>query len=110
MAEAAKRRRVESDKTAFVNIFPSLLEELVEDIKTNYPDFDKGAIEWFRGVCFFFFFDCSFLRVCFCPCLWVLTVWQSFEYNCLGGKMNRGLSVLDTYRHLKTSSEPTAQV
>eukprot|EP00048_Salpingoeca_helianthica_P015137 m.225226 g.225226 ORF g.225226 m.225226 type:complete len:356 (-) comp16647_c0_seq1:76-1143(-) len=82
MAEAAKRRRVESDKTAFVNLFPSLLEELVGDIKTNYPDFDQGAIKWFQ---------------------------ESFEYNCLGGKMNRGLSVLDTFRHLKAPAEPTAE-
>jgi hypothetical protein len=67
MAEAAKRRRVESDKTAFVNIFPSLLEELVEDIKTNYPDFDKGAIEWFRGVCFFFFLIVRFSAFAFVP-------------------------------------------
>ncbi len=31
------------------------------------------------------------------------------EFNCVGGKMNRGLSVLTSYRHLIGGREPTEQ-
>lgn len=82
MASESAAKRSRNDKTAFEDLFPKLLEELVGVIKTSYPDFDQAAIGWFT---------------------------ESFQYNCLGGKMNRGLSVLDTFRHLKAHVEPTPQ-
>jgi hypothetical protein len=45
-----KRAKTDSDKEAFVGIFPKLLDELVADIEALYPDFDKGAIQWFKTV------------------------------------------------------------
>lgn len=34
---------------------------------------------------------------------------QNMEFNCQGGKMNRGLSVLDSFRRLIAPREPTAE-
>lgn len=54
----------------------------MQDAATLYPDFDKGALDYFR---------------------------RCLEYTVPGGKMNRGLSVLASYRHLIGGREPTAQ-
>ncbi|EDQ91435.1 uncharacterized protein MONBRDRAFT_6210 [Monosiga brevicollis MX1] len=71
-----------ADKEAFVDLFPRLVDEIIHGVEQEYPDYDKGAIAWFRRV---------------------------LEYNCPGGKMNRGLSVLTTFRHLVAPREPTDQ-
>eukprot|EP00039_Didymoeca_costata_P001458 m.52691 g.52691 ORF g.52691 m.52691 type:complete len:356 (+) comp10811_c0_seq1:60-1127(+) len=69
-----------SAKQEFVELFQPLLDEVIADCEKCYPDYNKDAIVWFRKV---------------------------MEYNCLGGKMNRGLSVLATYKRLIFPREPT---
>lgn len=74
MAEpCAKRAKLSADKNAFVAAHPGLLASIINDLEEQYPDFDKGAIKWFK---------------------------ESMEYNCLGGKLNRGLSVIATLETL----------
>eukprot|EP00730_Choanoeca_flexa_P020474 TRINITY_DN9999_c0_g1_i1.p1 TRINITY_DN9999_c0_g1~~TRINITY_DN9999_c0_g1_i1.p1 ORF type:complete len:357 (+),score=121.40 TRINITY_DN9999_c0_g1_i1:2065-3135(+) len=77
---AAKKAKQAADKEAFVASFQGLVDEIIADVETTYPDFDKGAVAWYRKV---------------------------LEYNCPGGKMNRGLSVLTSYRHLIAPREAT---
>lgn len=72
----------EDKKAAFVAEFQPLLDQVLADVEKTYPDFDKPALDWFR---------------------------KSMEYNCLGGKMNRGLSVLDSLRRLTADRELTAE-
>lgn len=50
MEHANKKRKVDEAKDSFVALFPNLLEELVADIHEKYPDFDEGAIQWFKEV------------------------------------------------------------
>jgi hypothetical protein len=45
---AAKRTKGEIH--AFVAEFPGLLDEIITDLEAHYPDFDKGAIEYFKKV------------------------------------------------------------
>jgi len=55
------------NKERFLNVWPSISKELVDFLKTNgMPD---NAIEWFQ---------------------------KSLDYNAPGGKLNRGISVVDT--------------
>lgn len=68
----AKEQAV-ADKSDFVAVFPDLVQEIIADVEKTYPDYDKGAIKWFKDM---------------------------LDYTCQGGKMNRGLSVLASYRHL----------
>jgi len=81
-APAAKKAKTDDSKASFVAAFQPLLEEVLADCKKLYPDYDEAAIGWFR---------------------------ESMEYNCQGGKMNRGLSVLTTFKHLIGGREPTEQ-
>jgi hypothetical protein len=39
-----------ADKEAFVARFDGLVAEIIADLEQLYPDFDKGAIAWFRRV------------------------------------------------------------
>jgi len=82
---AAKKAKIEDDKEAkkalFVSKFQPLLDEIISTTEKDYPDYDKDALVWFR---------------------------KSMEYNTLGGKMNRGLSVLDSYKRL-INREPTVE-
>lgn len=56
----------------FLSYFPGLVDELIETLEGyNMP---REAIEWFKG---------------------------NLEYNTPGGKLNRGISVVDTYMILK---------
>lgn len=59
-------------RNKFLGVFPELVNELVEVLKEN--DMPEDAIEWFK---------------------------KNLEYNTPGGKLNRGLSVIDTYALLK---------
>lgn len=68
-----KRAKTASEKDAFVAAHDGLLSLILNDLEAEYPDYDKGAIAWFR---------------------------ESMVYNCIGGKMNRGLSVIGTYQTL----------
>lgn len=70
----------EIKKAEFVSVFKPLLDQVIADVESSYPDYDKDALVWFR---------------------------KSMEYNCLGGKMNRGLSVLDSYKRLVPDKELT---
>lgn len=79
-SEAAERKR--ADKERFVGLFPRLVAELLQDCRTLYPDYDPACVERFQRV---------------------------LEYNTIGGKLNRGLSVLDTFRHLLGDREPSEQ-
>eukprot|EP00042_Codosiga_hollandica_P002957 m.12698 g.12698 ORF g.12698 m.12698 type:complete len:440 (+) comp17633_c0_seq2:30-1349(+) len=71
-AQGHQQHSKAQDKDAFVAIYHSLAEEVITEVK-QFGDFDAGAIQWFK---------------------------ESLDYNCVGGKMNRGLSVLDSYREL----------
>jgi len=82
MASPAKRQRTTDEKQAFVDVCKPLIEEVLADAEKLYPDYDKEALGWFR---------------------------YSMEYNCLGGKMNRGLSVLNTFKHLSGGRDVTEQ-
>ncbi|ODQ48675.1 hypothetical protein PICMEDRAFT_70295 [Pichia membranifaciens NRRL Y-2026] len=59
-------------KKKFLDLFPELVDELVEVLKENGMPAD--AISWFK---------------------------RNLDYNTPGGKLNRGLSVVDTYALLK---------
>lgn len=69
------------DRESFLALFPSLVEDVLNEAR-GYGDYDAGALHWFR---------------------------ESLDYNCPGGKMNRGLSVLDSYRYLVAPRNPTAE-
>lgn len=71
-------KRVKDDKSVFLDLFPSLRDEIIEGIKKEYPDYDQAGIDHLTRV---------------------------LEYTCPGGKMNRGLSVLNSLRHLITDRE-----
>lgn len=67
----------ESNRAKFVAEFPSLVEELTS-VLVNYG-MPSDAIEWYK---------------------------KSLNYNTPGGKLNRGLSVVDTYVILKGFKSP----
>ena len=48
----AKRAKVQAaeDKKAFVALHQSLVDEIIDSVKTEYPDFDADAVQWFRRV------------------------------------------------------------
>lgn len=76
--DGGDRKRAAADKKkaaldGFTGLFQTLVDEIVADIKAEYPDYAPNAIEWFQ---------------------------KMMEYNCPGGKMNRGLSVISTYQRL----------
>lgn len=52
MADAKKRAKTDKDeqKKAFVASFQPLVDEIVAQITSQYPDFDDGAIAWFKEV------------------------------------------------------------
>lgn len=65
----------QTPKEKFEAVFPSIVEELEKTLeKTNIS---PEATEWYK---------------------------KSLVYNSVGGKANRGLSVIDTYRILKGKS------
>lgn len=65
----------QTPKDKFEAIFPSIVEELEDTLKKT--KISPEAIEWYK---------------------------KSLVYNSVGGKANRGLSVIDTYRLLKGKS------
>lgn len=38
------------DKQAFVDMFPSLVEEIITDVQKSYPDYNAEAVQWLRKV------------------------------------------------------------
>ena len=80
-ADAIKAQKA-ADKKSFTERFPKIVTELIEDCRSLYPDYDAECVTRMQRV---------------------------LEYNTLGGKMNRGLSVLATLRHLVGDREPTPQ-
>lgn len=65
----------QTPKEKFEAVFPSIVEELESSLKLT--KIAPEAIEWYK---------------------------KSLVYNSVGGKANRGLSVIDTYRLLKGKS------
>jgi farnesyl diphosphate synthase len=66
----------------FESVFPLLVDELTSYLRSiNLPE---TAIEWYKEVC----------------CFYVSVDAQNLNYNTPGGKLNRGLSVVDTYEIL----------
>ncbi|ODQ67901.1 hypothetical protein NADFUDRAFT_81027 [Nadsonia fulvescens var. elongata DSM 6958] len=63
-------------KVKFESVFPRIVAELEEVLVQS--KLSKEAIEWYK---------------------------KSLVYNCVGGKANRGISVIDTYRILTKKSE-----
>ncbi|BFZ54588.1 Farnesyl pyrophosphate synthetase [Savitreella phatthalungensis] len=62
----------EAAKQRFIDAFPALVDELIGYLKSvGMPD---ECVEWYK---------------------------RSFQHNCIGGKLNRGLSVIDTLRILR---------
>eukprot|EP00051_Salpingoeca_urceolata_P027358 m.481148 g.481148 ORF g.481148 m.481148 type:complete len:368 (-) comp22059_c0_seq1:26-1129(-) len=80
-AGAVKRARTADVRAEFEASFAPFLEQILADLTARYPDYPPNAVEWFK---------------------------KSMEYNCPGGKMNRGLSVIATYKHLVGNRELTA--
>lgn len=70
--QVSVRTIMSDNRTKFLNVFPSLVKEL-RDILAGY-DMPEEAIQWYE---------------------------KSLNYNSVGGKLNRGLSVVDTYALLK---------
>ncbi|GMM50842.1 bifunctional (2E,6E)-farnesyl diphosphate synthase/dimethylallyltranstransferase [Starmerella bacillaris] len=69
-----------SSITAFENVLPEIIDEILTEIsETNLPDNGK---EWIK---------------------------QALTHNCMGGKLNRGLSVLNSYQILTAQKELSAE-
>ncbi|SCV01690.1 LAMI_0G13102g1_1 [Lachancea mirantina] len=67
----------EEKRAKFLSVFPTLVEEL-KSVLTGYG-MAKDAVQWYE---------------------------KSLDYNTPGGKLNRGLSVVDTYAVLKGAESP----
>lgn len=71
--------RTETAATAFRRVYDTLKAELLRDPSF---DFNDDAIQWLDGM---------------------------LDYNVLGGKLNRGLAVIESYKLLKAGSEPSEE-
>ena len=81
----------------FESAFPPIVEDLVNHAKEyNMP---ANALQWFETVLFPF----HTWPICLISSPLLIPLSQSLKYNCLGGKYNRGLSVLDTCALLLSS-------
>ena len=69
-----------AEREAFVAFFDQLKADILSDLKTPAFRLPENAFDWFS---------------------------RSLEHNVQGGKMNRGLSVIDTYRSLVGERELT---
>jgi farnesyl diphosphate synthase len=67
-------------KQKFDSLFPSIAKELTDLVKST--GISEDAIAWFE---------------------------KTLYYNCVGGKANRGISVVDTYRILTNKTELTEE-
>ncbi|CAO2197990.1 unnamed protein product [Urochloa humidicola] len=68
-----------SAEAAFRRVYGTLKDELLRDPAF---DFDDDAIQWLDGM---------------------------LDYNVLGGKLNCGLAVIESYKLLKAGSEPSEE-
>ena len=41
---------VATDRAAFIGLFPSLLADVIDEVRADYPDFDPLGVEWFKQV------------------------------------------------------------
>lgn len=78
---ASTQAKIDARKR-FESVFPLLVEELTSHLQSiNLP---QNAIEWFKNVS---------------PSMDIVNK-KNLNYNTPGGKLNRGLSVVDTYQIL----------
>lgn len=117
-AKSARAERKKTDKAHFEARFPELVEELLQDCRTLYPDYDAACVERFKQVLEYNTIggenngcndrsgrDTVLERTG----ARVLSSHLAVALLAMPGKLNRGLSVLDTYRHLVGDREPTAE-
>lgn len=92
-AKAAER------KQQFLDVWPRLEDELVDVMKVHgMPD---DAKEWFRRVRPFPFSSLSFFFLSLMVSARAFIFEQNLNYNTPWGKLNRGISVVDTYEILQ---------
>ena len=78
-----------SSKEEFEAVFPSLVQDLTEHTKQYGTP--ENALKWFQEVCFLQFISPT-IEI---PYIQLIPP-QNLTHNTLGGKLNRGVSVLDT--------------
>lgn len=71
-----RKPKMSEAKKQFESVFPELVDELLEELKKT--SISSDAVEWYKS---------------------------NLYHNTLGGKANRGLSVIDTYRILTNQSQ-----
>jgi hypothetical protein len=78
----------QSKKDRFLAVFPKIQAELLEFLEVNH--LPEEAKQWFKRVC-----------IPICKVLFTSSLLQNLDHNVPGGKLNRGVSVVDTVEILR---------